>query len=328
MRKREYRPETKKILETLEKNALKSWEKRHVVSDKLVWHYTDANGLISILKYGTIRVSNASYLNDSLELQHAKNLVYALVSEKLNSSTDAQLTEFLEQISVSMQIASMVSQPLVGCFSGEKGEDLLSQWRAYADSGKGYAFGFEPNQLPDDNSNTKLRKVIYDDAEQNKIIKDLIEKYIKKLHDVLLVPTSNPAFKNEFVSDFSHSVSTILHEYISCFKHQSWEAEHEVRLVYSVTPFLTAKKVPNPSDIDFRTSQNGLVIPYKDINVLREDPNDFKKRLPLKKIIVGPKINFPMAKNSIEQILSKLEYGSSIYEPHFVEIAQSESTLI
>jgi hypothetical protein len=328
MKKRVYQPETKIILESLEKSALKSWEKHHVVSDKLVWHYTDTNGLISILKYGTIRVSNASYLNDSLELQHAKNLVYALVLEKIKHSTDTCLTEFFEQIEVSMRIAEMISQPLVGCFSGERGKDLLSQWRAYGDSGKGYALGFKPHQLPDDNLITKLRKVIYDEAEQAKIIKEQVEKYSKKLQILLSASTSKTAYKNEFVRDFSHSLATILHEYISCFKHPSWEAEHEVRLVYSITPFLTAKKIPNPSDIEFRTSQSGLIIPFKDIDVRKEDPIDFKMRLPLKKIIVGPKLNFQMAKNSIDQILSKLEYGSSIYEPHFVEIKRSNSTLV
>ena len=35
--------------------------------------------------------------------------------------------------------------PLIGCFS--KNGDLLSQWRAYAEDGKGFSIGFDSNYI-------------------------------------------------------------------------------------------------------------------------------------------------------------------------------------
>ncbi len=86
---------------------------------------------------------------------------------------------------------------------------------------------------------------------------------------------------HEAVRDFSHSLSEIFHEYMCCFKHESWREEQEWRLVRPLVPFKTASAIPDARELQFRESRSGVVIPFTDVDVAEEDPNDFIKRMPL-----------------------------------------------
>lgn len=324
MKEKKYNSETESVLKKLEDDNLNNWEKKHKITEDLVWHYTDQKGLIAILKYGTIRLSNALYLNDSMEINQAKSVICDSIQKNLLTKINSDLSEFFKQIKVSLQVSNLVSQPLVGCFSGEKAEDLLSQWQAYGNDGQGYALGFESDKLNICSKDIKVRKIIYDENEQTKIVNKLIKEYKEELSKI---PKTSTAKKQSFIRDFSHSFAKIIHEFLYCFKHQSWEAEHEIRLIYNTIPYLTEKPLPNPSNIEFRESQSGYVIPYKDIDIRIEDPNDFKKRLPLKKIIIGPKINFTLAEQSLEQMLEKYNYSTYPGDSHSVSIQRSKLTL-
>jgi hypothetical protein len=53
-----------------------------------LWHYTDANGLIGILKTGQIWATQISCLNDTLEQRHFGELIHAAVKARRKEPVD------------------------------------------------------------------------------------------------------------------------------------------------------------------------------------------------------------------------------------------------
>ncbi len=119
MKPRSYLADTAKHLLPLKKELMDQWEINHTPADAVVWHYTDARGLIEIIKSGKLRATNAFYLNDSMEVNHGRSLIADEVSKKKGVFPDPA-DEFLDSVSAGVRIADNVLQPYVACFSGEK----------------------------------------------------------------------------------------------------------------------------------------------------------------------------------------------------------------
>ena len=65
-------------------------------SDNELWHYTNADGLIGILKSGQILSTQVSCLNDSLEQRYFASLVHAEIKVRQAQNTDANLAVSFE----------------------------------------------------------------------------------------------------------------------------------------------------------------------------------------------------------------------------------------
>lgn len=57
--------------------------------------------------------------------------------------------------------------PLISCFS--KNGDLLSQWRAYAEDGKGFSIGFDSNYIYH-GLGVNINSVVYEEETQYRLI--------------------------------------------------------------------------------------------------------------------------------------------------------------
>jgi hypothetical protein len=85
---------------------------------------------------------SASYtLNDVSEHSWGR-FMFARAAEALESETG---TEFLQKASEPVIAGYLHSLVMIGCFS--LNGDLLGQWRAYADGGRGFSIGFSPKQV-------------------------------------------------------------------------------------------------------------------------------------------------------------------------------------
>lgn len=106
-----------------------------------LFHYTNTAGLNGIVTSGRLRLSDVFSLNDPSEVRHGVQFALrALQQAAASGHRGAQLFvwKFSEQLTSHIE---GVSRQFVGCFS-PLGDDL-SQWRAYADNGKGFALGFD-----------------------------------------------------------------------------------------------------------------------------------------------------------------------------------------
>ena len=104
---------------------------------RLVWHYCPASAFLGILESKFIRLADARWMNDPAELQWGRRtIVRALLNDFSRDHIENSI----------VPLASSGSRwPHIACFSARK--DSLSQWRAYADNGAGYAIGLNPRRF-------------------------------------------------------------------------------------------------------------------------------------------------------------------------------------
>jgi hypothetical protein len=111
-------------------------------------HYTDAARLYGIVRSGCLWAPHMYYLSDSQEFTYASQLLNSAFGQRVNNSRD-QVAERLYQLQKCYQdrfaVWKSIADPYVVCFC-EAG-NLLSQWRAYAANGSGFALEFEPERL-------------------------------------------------------------------------------------------------------------------------------------------------------------------------------------
>lgn len=99
----------------------------------LVWHYCPAPSFEGIIASGYFRLSDPRFTNDPRELKYSEELIVKVVRECIPQQEADILAAFAG------------SPPLILSFSGNA--DSLSQWRGYADGGRGYAIGVQVTSM-------------------------------------------------------------------------------------------------------------------------------------------------------------------------------------
>jgi hypothetical protein len=127
----------------------------------VLYHYTDASGLLRILDSKVLFASDVDYMNDPLEIAFgaacARRTLDSMI-ELLPEVERRYTTEYghpLTRFEVLDQLRSMCTPnedgefPHVPCYvtSFCSQGDLLSQWRVYADGGGGFSLGFDRSRL-------------------------------------------------------------------------------------------------------------------------------------------------------------------------------------
>ncbi len=272
----------------------------------ILYHYTSLNGFLSIIETQSLFFSNVNFLNDSKEIKHGVDIVLKAIEETEKDENSDILLKMKENIDLLYK-----SEKYVTCFS--KDGDLLSQWRAYGNNGKGISIGFEFSDLTDSfDKYLTGTHIEYDETTQIESIKEyinLIIEFYKKIED-------NYDWNGQ---DFDNLVAkliiTFFNNVIYSFKHPSFIDEREYRLQLEID-----NKMYNKDDIDlkFRATEN-LIIPYTIIKnsyasyLETKEPDETEpifplKKLPISKIIIGPSLDYETVKIGIKQFLFEKGY--------------------
>jgi len=193
-----------------------------------IYHYTDLNGFLNILKNRTLWLTNTNSMNDHQEIHWFKNLLRKRLDEaELNEGLNPEQIKILGQFWSSL--INPISNPHICCFS--QCGDLLSQWRAYADDAQGISIGFSKDKLNlskrfpvttvsiHREDNVYIQDVIYDEKAQNEIINSVVDRVIKRL---------------KISSDFHQEISMLINEcfgYSYIFKNPAFSEESEARII-------------------------------------------------------------------------------------------------
>ena len=133
-----------------------------------LYHYCSNETFCAIASSSTIRLSALTFSNDSTEGRLLGKLLADIVSKDRN---DSSKVDYLEVIMAALTDMS----PGFGFCLSKKG-DLLSQWRGYADDGKGVSIGFNKTYI--NNSPISilvpptLEDVIYEETEQREVLQN------------------------------------------------------------------------------------------------------------------------------------------------------------
>jgi hypothetical protein len=277
-----------------------------------IYHYTSLSGLIAIIETQSIFCTNINFLNDKKEFQYGVDLIQKVIEklkdEKFEISVLEEIEKNIEHI--------FKTERYVTCFS-KKG-DLLSQWRAYANNGKGVAIGFDFHSFHHSiEQNINGKHIDYEESEQKKVIEELIRIIVNFFVE-----------RKEIIDwedySFDWLVTTVIFDFlqdiIASYKSSSFSEEQEYRFEYTIDDNIRKK---GDEEIHFRSSES-MIIPFIKLETeyrkfLREKengkyddygayPSIVLDKLPINEIIVGPSLDFKTTKNAIEEILSKYKY--------------------
>lgn len=269
---------------------------RSIDTEGVIYHYCSPETFINIISNKTIRYSDINMLNDAEEGIWGYRVFEEAVSRILNrvGLTEEWPTienQFFDEVDSIWPPRGLPLANFVSCFSTDG--DSLSQWRAYADDGRGFAIGFNAKELR--RQPIQILDVLYDYEKQvNEMMVGLGSIYLE-------FQDRGQDYAAEW---FRHRCMTLGFTSIA-FKNPAWRDELEVRCQHLVTMDITPEcwrlidqggfsdNSHRQGEIVRFQSRNGAITPYIDMPFEVSE-----KRKPIVEIVMGPKCN-----NSVGNVL-------------------------
>lgn len=288
-----------------------------------VWHYTNGEGLLGILRNDAVWASSAATLNDSREIwEGVEALEKRLRWWRKQGEIDSRQADFAK--SNLAQAVQALKQHRVFVVSASLASDRLSQWRGYGGE-QSYAVALDVNRPLRPLSETPIlrdsaavvpgpwMKVAYGKSKFREQI-DAASRLLLNLAPVT----------GEDEATLAGHPGILLWRILPYLKHKSFREENEARLCHIVPPESALRHEPA---LNFRAGRR-MPIPYLDLGAhIRQDGDEFFKywarnreaKLPIRKVIIGPGHYDWARENAVRALLDR--YG---YE--HVKIGHSRST--
>lgn len=305
----------------------KFWKKRYEADDRksrinkdyrkvlketmmgnILYHYCSVDAFYNILKNATIWLSDVSKSNDYQECVLCRDRVNAAI-EKIMSENEEDLEAWKWGIAHGSELNREI-YTYCACFS--ESCDQLSQWRGYANNGKGMAIGFDKDLLQElaevDKRGISFAPILYDRDKQDEYVKEIVEDNIRKLE-----------FKG--IGHVGVELNTNYRLKFPFLKNSSFWEEKEWRIVVCSRPGANQKKVTYNfqfSEVRYR------VLDEKLISYIEMDFSKIKKEL-IKEIWIGPKSEVEIS--DVENFLYTCGYYEGVAhntdEPILIEKSSS-----
>lgn len=286
----------------------------------ILYHYGRTETIFNILQSKSLRLSDIRKSNDYKEMElFYPNIIYRIWNlycenpfpfEYVNEKDKDAMYELLDTTRnyIDQCFVEGTLSNYVVCFS-EKA-DLLSQWRGYANAGKGCCIGFDEDSLKEycDRENVlTLEKVEYlEDSQIEKIVTEYAKSLLDQLQHLrewivaeMTKDNKHPETDGLLEFNFSSMIEAFLNDSLK-FKKRGFAEEKEWRLYmkspaykYGELLFGEKRKLTGPdrfketveflrNRVDFSITEDNIV-PYIAINFEEFDDNL------LKEIWLGPK---------------------------------------
>lgn len=315
----------------------------------IVYHYCSLENFLNIIKNKTIRLSDVNKSNDYLETKAVLSMIKEAAINMFKKSpisecgiliygmNNEDAFKYLLDVVLNRVLEFKNLLIYAVCFSEKK--DLLSQWRGYADNGKGVAIGFNLSCLKKICEATdllKLGKVTYTGCESdsyNVIVSKYADMIITDITRALVNEKIDELLTNPYGFDLFSSLTqqTLVLESVF-IKHQSFSEENEWRIVlndelskdsdewdmlynWSEKVASSSEKMIHklfPKALQFRSTGNDI-ISYLDLCF-----EAFTEEI-ISCIVIGP--NCKLQRDDVNQLLRHFSY-----ELEYENIIFSEST--
>ena len=222
----------------------------------------------NILQTGTIRFGNPLNMNDSAEIIWLLEMVKDFVLTRGGYNSILEDWNLIENIS--RTLLQEMDCPYIFCLSKEK--DVLSQWRSYANDGKGVAIGFNVDFIETYYS-LYGAEVIYDREKQYDILsRKISDNILRNLNTAVKDGNRDEIYRKSKIL-----VSYILQDAIMC-KNPAFQEEKEYRLYCGYRK----NEEKDVSNIKFRVNDCSI-IPFRELYFKN---NEYRL---IENIVVGPK---------------------------------------
>lgn len=214
-----------------------------------LYHYCSLETFIAIISNKCLRLSDLSKSNDYMERKWILNIIEEALDKsfkeegiKINlreeywyrDGINNHISYLLDMLSYDVKRSSYIT-----CFS--RNGDLLSQWRAYGDDGRGVAIGFNAKLLYkvySSKNDVYIEDVLYDKEEQIEEIQIAVANaliYMKNSFNSDTTKVSDE-FNSYFIEEFDTFCEVFCDELaiLSCYmKNPAFKEEDEVRIFYA-----------------------------------------------------------------------------------------------
>ena len=273
-----------------------------------LFHYTSAGGLLEILRSNQIWATNLEFMNDFLEVKYAKELFMDVVRREKSFARNQLVVQFLDKTAKDLYRFTNVFSFYAVSFCADGG-DRLAQWRAYAGEGTGYSIGFRSADIiaamgkydsEQRQQQTQLIQVVYRRKQQEAIVRTALKKVCTYVAEHLKEQNARSIEKS--LPELSNTLCAHLFPYLFSFKAAGFEEEKEWRLVTWLPSAIEWEKV------NFRASAN-FTIPYLSLDLSVRSRAQAAK-LPISKIIQGPRVEAEVGMKSLELLMKKNRYST------------------
>lgn len=254
----------------------------YIPNDPL-FHYTSMDGFKNIMETGKFWFSDLSASNDPREKNLAKKKIYEAIFhfDRMQLPPEARTNVML----LTSSLARVIGVQSVFSLCLTKNRDDISQWKEYADQGKGISFSVRARALRD--MFVRIQQVKYVDELETGLFDNIVEAQYEQLRYL------NEGLPFEVEID----IVTNLLSAIYSIKHSTWKDEREIRLTFASTVREERSKYPlaeypDGTDIPYslpltRGSKDNQV-PFYELPFGRYDSGSYDKTGAIGEIIVGP----------------------------------------
>lgn len=259
-----------------------------------LYHYTGSEGLLGILRDGTLHATDLRFVNDRTEYQHAVDVAARLVSGERDGE-DRLLFECIQEL-LKDSTEYMTGPVFIASFS-ECGDDL-NQWRAYSYGGTGFCIGFDSRKLIEGvGESWRLSPCIYEDSAKDAMIVQRLSDTIRQ-RKAKEWPLDDSYVAEKLADLFVEELS----EVAPVLKDQAFASENEWRLWRAYSPDALHWRVGKHVPVPFAK------VPYR-VDVPRQ----------VQSVRIGPTADYQLARLSVSGLLNDT-FGPD----HGIEVLASE----
>jgi len=253
----------------------------------MIYHYTPGPGFLGIVASKELWATSIHYMNDAKEFLLALEVAGSCLRVARTGAKQNELAlldrmvEDLERVSrINVCVASFSEVP-----------DQLSQWRAYAGD-CGFSLGLRTERMRTVTSGQGffLAPCIYDYAEQQSIIKEMVNFYIQEFNCRIVEKQGTEIDK--ICAEISWQFVIYLARYAPLLKHASFAEEREWRLISKPI------RVDHPQ-MAYRSGRS-MLMPYFRLRLCQDD-----EPLEVGHVKIGPTPHPKQAQDVVTNFFSK-----------------------
>lgn len=286
--------------------------------NSIVWHYTDANGLLGILSTNALFASSTTALNDSQELTYGEDVIRrAWEGFKQTEQVPEPCRQFVDKVLESALFDSSIS---AYALSASLDGDSLNQWQHYGTSA-GFAVGLQSAERL-----TGGRRLVAGSSSGaayyeklmtlgwNRVLYDPTEQLELAARFFPLIMNGTPGSpvtwqETEYLSAWPEAAEKerVLLRSLACFfKNPAFAAEKEARYITEISASMGGP--------EFRVS-GGRLVPFARL----QHP---AKRLPIVEVVIGPTAD-GQAHAHVQALLTAMGYPDTSLRPSAVPLRRS-----
>ena len=256
----------------------------------VIYHYTDAAGLLGIVEARGIWATNVWFMNDTGEATYGwERIERFLRSREANLEGERELVALTLNALRGLKNRDDFPETYIACFS--KNGDQLSQWRAYGGN-NGYSIGFDREGLDELASMVQpdglphVREVAYEETLQDAM---LDSHYVREVTGVLSKEGVTEDERTAAAGSFLFWANAT----IPSLKHPAFSEEAEVRLQFYFEK--------DADEICFRDSTMG-VTPYIRMPLNKSETDSISV---IREVMVGPQKHSAEARRAVQHLLAR-----------------------